>query len=145
MDPLDGSGYPGQRMDAPGANIAEMAAMHPGGPMGIPAQTGAASMVGQPPGMVSDQPLQGFSGAVGGQAMQMPGGYPQQSYIPNPQGIGAQQMPQENPMQLMVVSVPNSVRPGEHMVVMTPSGHQYIVVVPQGAMPGSQFQICVPM
>ena len=145
MDPLDGSGYPGQKMDAPAANIAEMAAMHPGGPMGIPAQTGAVSMVGQPPGMVSDQPLQGFSGAVDGQAMQMPGGYPQQSYIPNPQGIGAQQMPQENPMQLMVVSVPNSVRPGEHMEVMMPSGHQYIVVVPQGAMPGSQFQICVPM
>ena len=46
--------------------------------------------------------------------------------------------------ELMLVNVPDNVRPGEDMVVMTPSGQQYKVVVPPGAGPGSQFKIAVP-
>ena len=44
----------------------------------------------------------------------------------------------------MRVNVPPNVREGEQMVVTTPSGKQYMVVVPKGAGPGSQFQIAVP-
>jgi hypothetical protein len=45
---------------------------------------------------------------------------------------------------LMGVTVPDNVHAGERMVVMTPSGDQYMVVVPEGSGPGSQFQIAVP-
>ena len=58
-----------------------------------------------------------------------------------------QQMQQQQQMPgvtLMLVNVPPNVRVGEQMVVMTPTGQQYMVVVPQGAGPGSQFQIAVP-
>jgi hypothetical protein len=52
--------------------------------------------------------------------------------------------PGQQAMQLMLVNVPPNVHAGEQMVVMTPTGQQYMVVVPQGAGPNSQFQIAVP-
>ena len=55
-----------------------------------------------------------------------------------------QQMAQQTGVSLMLVTVPPNVRVGEQMVVMTPTGQQSMVVVPQGAGPGSQFQIAVP-
>ena len=54
------------------------------------------------------------------------------------------QMGGQPQVTLMLVNVPHNVRSGENMVVMTPSGQQYMVVVPPGAGPGSQFQIAVP-
>jgi hypothetical protein len=53
-------------------------------------------------------------------------------------------MAQEPQVTLMLVNVPPNVHAGEQMVVMTPTGQQFMVVVPQGAGPGSQFQIAVP-
>ena len=47
-------------------------------------------------------------------------------------------------LTLMVVTVPDNVHAGERMVVMTPSGEQFMVVVPEGSGPGLQFQIAVP-
>ena len=53
--------------------------------------------------------------------------------------------PSANPaVTTMLVTVPPNVRVGEQMVAMTPTGQQYMVVVPGGADPGSQFQIAVP-
>ena len=48
------------------------------------------------------------------------------------------------PLQLMRVTVPPNVHAGEQMVVLTPTGQQYMVVIPQGAGPNSHFQIAVP-
>lgn len=45
---------------------------------------------------------------------------------------------------LMLVSVPAKVGVGEQMVVKTPAGQQFTVIVPAGATPGSQFQIAIP-
>ena len=53
--------------------------------------------------------------------------------------------PNMNPaVTLMLVNVPPNVRTGEQMVAMTPTGQQYMLVVPAGAGPGSQLQIAVP-
>ena len=47
-------------------------------------------------------------------------------------------------LDYMLVNVPPNVHTGMPMVVMTPTGQKHFVVVPQGAGPGSQFQIAVP-
>jgi len=44
----------------------------------------------------------------------------------------------------MVVYVPPNVRVGQQILVITPTGQQCAVVVPQGAMPGSPFLILLP-
>ena len=81
---------------------------------------------------------------------QMPPGYAEQQLLQLQQQQHhqmQQQMQQQQQMPgvtLMLVNVPPNVRVGEQMVVMTPTGQQYMVVVPQGAGPGSQFQIAVP-
>ena len=78
------------------------------------------------------------------QQQQQHPGFPPQHMAPPAQGqpMGYDQM---NPqVTLMLVNVPPNVRTGEQMVVMTPTGQQYMVIVPAGAGPGSQFQIAVP-
>ena len=47
-------------------------------------------------------------------------------------------------VQLMLVNVPPNVHAGEQMAVTTLTGHKYLIVVPQGAGPSSQFYIAVP-
>merc|ERR1719424_170456 len=81
----------------------------------------------------------------------MPSGYqqghPGQYGMVDPSsGMGGHpgQMGGQPQVTLMLVNVPHNVRSGENLVVMTPSGQQYMVVVPPGAGPGSQFQIAVP-
>lgn len=54
------------------------------------------------------------------------------------------QTPPTGPVQLMQFQVPDNAQPGQQMMVCTPQGMQYMVVVPQGATPGSTFQIAVP-
>ena len=90
----------------------------PGGVPGMPQQH-----PGMPPGFQSGQPAPGYPG-MAPQAAMGPGVDPQ--------------------VTLMLVNVPANVRTGEQMVVMTPTGQQYMVIVPAGAGPGSQFQIAVP-
>ena len=45
--------------------------------------------------------------------------------------------------QLMVVTVPQGVSPGQPLLIQA-NGQQLQVVVPQGCLPGSQFQVQVP-
>ena len=75
----------------------------------------------------------------------MPKGAPTSKPEPAP---SSQKQPnvteQPSGVTLMLVNVPENVHPGEQMVVMTPAGQQFMVVVPPGAKPGSQFQIAVP-
>jgi len=47
-------------------------------------------------------------------------------------------------MQLMLVNVPPGMRPGDPMVVRTPTGQDYMAVIPQGVGPVSQFQTILP-
>ena len=64
--------------------------------------------------------------------------------LPTQQQPMAEQQLSSSQVTLMLVNVPPNVHTGEQMVVMTPTGQQYMVIVPQGAGPGSQFQIAVP-
>ena len=94
----------------------------------------SAPMMQQPMQMQMQQPQM---------APQFPGGgYPPPQS--NQMQAAPQQAGQPPGVTLMLVNVPPGVRVGEQMVVMTPAGQQYMVVVPQGAAPGSQFQIAVP-
>ena len=102
-----------------------------------PVMSGHPNFTSMPGGMPGGHP--GMPGMPQFPGQQAPPGYPG---MPAPQPM---MDPQMNPqVTLMLVNVPPNVRTGEQMVVMTPTGQQYMVIVPQGAGPGSQFQIAVP-
>ena len=94
---------------------------------------------GLPPGMQQQMQQQQ-------QQFSAPQQQQQHMYPPQQQQQQQQQMmdPMNPQVTLMLVNVPPNVRTGEQMVVMTPTGQQYMVIVPAGAGPGSQFQIAVP-
>jgi hypothetical protein len=90
----------------------------------------------------------GMSPSAGIPGYGHPGLAPPHYHQPTYPGTQQQPMAEQqlaNPqVTLMLVNVPPNVHTGEQMVVMTPTGQQYMVIVPQGAGPGSQFQIAVP-
>lgn len=45
---------------------------------------------------------------------------------------------------LMLVNVPDNTYAGDYMIVHTPSGQAYGVIIPPSSVPGTQFQIQVP-
>jgi len=54
--------------------------------------------------------------------------------------------PAVHPPTLMIVTAPYNSEPGQNMIITTPCGNMYTVVIPPGAFPGSNFQvsICLP-
>jgi hypothetical protein len=55
-----------------------------------------------------------------------------------------QAAPAQPQMQLMNVTVPGGVGPGNQMQIRTPQGQVYTVTVPPGAFPGHTFQVQLP-
>ena len=93
-----------------------------------------------PPPLQQQQQAQQQAAQQQQQQQQQPQPQPQQQQGGSMPG----QQPGQQPMQLMLATVPPNVHAGEQMIVMAPAGQQYMIVVPQGAGPNSQFQIAVP-
>ena len=85
----------------------------PGAPMVPPLSTGANPSTSMPPSMP-----------------------PPQHFMP-----GFKPPPSQPAVHTMKVKVPPGVPPGHPVIVMTPTGEQFMVEVPPGVMPGGHFHI----